>query len=345
MVRLTVYLDTSSWNHLSSGQMSSLRQIISKSDTCIPCYSTHSIEELLGVCDEEKRVELDLQLDVVGARYIEAISDTVGGMPAGCEITVKSREERSQIYEDMRKFSSTGGFGLGDFLQKLIGGIDSTSFEGIFKMGLTDIERLLDFDVSEFPLELAAMVTSAAEVKKEQARKAQCDLLEHLNRKEGIRMPQLDPARINNFTGAGAIERIFEAAEVHEDTSNMVEAFLAGPPRISSKRIEAHLGTPSWEQVYRLAQLLFLLGYWRESKHRKDTERARIDFAGGQADICHIANASFCSVFHTSDKPQARLAAAVYDHLNVPTMVLLYTPKTDDEVTLYTPTNIQVMDG
>ena len=124
----------------------------------------------------------------------------------------------------------------------------------------------------------------------------------------------------------------------------MVDEFLGQPPQISSKRTDAHLGIPTWEQVNRLAQLLFLLGYWREPKHRKDRERARIDFAGGQADICHIANASFCSIFHTSDKPQAHLAAAVYDHLNVPTMVLLYTPKTDTETTLYAPKSIQAID-
>ena len=179
---------------------------------------------------------------------------------------------------------------------------------------------------------------------KDQARKAQHDLLEHLNRQDDICLPQLDPAHINNFTGAGALERIIEVARSEEGTSIMVDEFLGQPPQISSKRTDAHLGIPTWEQVNRLAQLLFLLGYWREPKHRKDRERARIDFAGGQADICHIANASFCSIFHTSDKPQAHLAAAVYDHLNVPTMVLLYTPKTDTETTLYAPKSIQAID-
>ncbi|MCE8506820.1 hypothetical protein KBY28_00005 [Ruegeria pomeroyi] len=154
----------------------------------------------------------------------------------------------------------------------------------------------------------------------------------------------MDPARINNIKGAGTVERIIEAAKTQEGTSILVEECLGKPTRIAPKRADAHLGTPSWEQVYRLAQLLFLLGYWREPKHRKDTERARIDFAGGQADICHIAHACFCSVFHTSDKPQAHLAAAVYDHLNVPTMVLLYTPKTDTDTMLYAPKSIHVID-
>jgi hypothetical protein len=344
MVRLTVYLDTSSWNQLLSGQMSSVGQAIGRSGSCIPCYSIQSIEELLGARDEKKKAELDLQLDAVGARYLETISDTEGGTPTGHRITVKNRGERGQIYEDMQNFSSVGGFGLGDLLQKFIGGIGSTSFEDVSKMALTDIERLLDLDVSEFPPELAAMVTSEAEAIKEKARKAQHDLLEQLNREDDIRLQQLDAARINNFTGEGAFERIIELAKSHEGTSIMVEEFLGGPPRISSKRADAHLATPSWEQVYRLAQLLFLLGYWREPKHRKDTERARIDFAGGQADICHIANASFCSIFHTADKPQAHLAAAVYDHLNVPTMVLLHTPKTDTETTMYAPKSIQAID-
>lgn len=345
MVRLTLYLDTSSWNHLLVGQMSSFRKAIGRSGSCIPCYSAQSIEELLGVRSEKKRTELDLQLDAVGARFLETISDTVGGMPTGYRITVKNREERSQIYEDMQNFSSVGGFGLGDLLQKFIGGIGSTSFEDVSKMALTDIEQLLNLDVSECSPELATIVTRAANEMMEQARKAQQDLLEQLNRENDIRLQQLDPARINNFTGTGAIERIIEAANSHNSTSILVKEFLEQSPRISPERADAHLGTPSWEQVYRLAQLLFLLGYWREPKHRKDTERARVDFSGGQSDICHIANAFFCSVFHTSDKPQAHLAAAVYDHLNVSTMVQLYTPKTDAETSLYVPKSIQAIDA
>ncbi|MCE8511011.1 hypothetical protein KBY28_21405 [Ruegeria pomeroyi] len=161
--------------------MSSLRQVIGGSGCCIPCYSIQSIEELLGARDEKKRAELDLQLDAVGARYLETLSDTEGGTPTGHRIMVKNREERGQIYKDNDNFSSVGSFGLGDLLQKLIGGIGSISFQEVSKMAQTDFERLLDFDVSEFPPELAAMITSAAEAMKEQFRKVgsgPIDLLE-----------------------------------------------------------------------------------------------------------------------------------------------------------------------
>lgn len=324
--------------------MSSLRQVIGKSASCIPCYSIQTVEELLGARNEKKRAELDLQLDAVGARYLETLSETKGGMPTGHRISVKSREERGQIYEDMQNFSPVGGFGFGDLLQKLIGGIGSTSFDDISKAALTDIERMLDIDVSELPPEMVAMIKSATESMKKQAREAQDELLDQLSRQDDFFLPQLDPVHINNFTGAGAFERIIEVATSEEGTSAMVEQSLGQPPQIPSKRADAHLCTPTWEQVNRLAQLLFLLGYWREPKHRKDTKRARIDFAGGQTDILHIANASFCSVFHTSDKPQGHLAAAVYDHLNIPTMVMLYTPKTDTETTLYIPKSLQAID-
>lgn len=344
MVRLTVYLDTSSWNQLLSGQMSSDREVIIRSASCIPCYSVLSIQELFGVRDEKKKAKLDQQLDTVGARCLETVCDSEGGTPTGHRITAKNCEERARIYEDMQNFISVGSFGIGDLLQKFIGGISSTSFEDVSKMALTDLDQLLDFDVSELPPDLTEMVASAADAMKGEARKAQHDLLEQLNRHDDIYLPQMDPARINNFTGANAFERIIEAARSNEGTSVMVDEFLGQPPQISPKRADAHLVIPTWEQVNRLAQLLFLLGYWREPKHRKDTERARIDFAGGQTDICHIANASFCSVFHTSDKPQAHVAAAVYDHLNVPTTVVLYTPKTDTETTLYAPKSIQAID-
>lgn len=114
MLKPTIYLDTSSWNHLLNGQMSSLGEAIGKSGLCIPCYSIQSIEELLGAREEKKRTALDLQLDAVGARFLETLSDTDGGMPTDHRITFKDREQRGQIYDDMRKFSSVGGFGLGD---------------------------------------------------------------------------------------------------------------------------------------------------------------------------------------------------------------------------------------
>lgn len=343
MVKLTIYLDTSSWNHLLGGQMSSLERVTRKSETSIPCYSTQTIEEIFGTSNETKRNELDAQLDEVGARFLETISDAVGSMPTDYRIAAKNSEERRQIHEDMQSFSSIGVFGFSDLLQKSIGGIGSTSFEDIFQKALTDIERLLDFDVSEFPPGLAAIVTSKAEAMMEQARIAQNDLLEQLSKEDGIRLQQLDPARINNFTGAGAVERIIKAAKQYDGTSVLVDTFLEAPPRIPSNRADAHLVDPSWEKVHRLAQLLFLLGYRREAKHRKDTERARIDFSGGHADICHIANASFCGVFHTSDRPKAYLAAAVYYHLKVPTAVLLYTPKTNADTMLHAPEGIQAI--
>ncbi|UWR25735.1 hypothetical protein K3757_14915 [Sulfitobacter sp. S223] len=163
----------------------------------------------------------------------------------------------------MQNLSSVGGFGLGDLLQKFIGGIDSISFDDVSKMALADLDQLLDFDVSEFPPELAATVMGAAEEMKEKARKAQYDLTEQLNRENDIRLQQLDTARINNFVGTGAVDQIIEAENFHEGTSVMVEEFLKQPPRIPSKRADAHLGSPSWEQVYRLAQLLFLLSVVR----------------------------------------------------------------------------------
>lgn len=325
------------------GPMSSLGQVIRTTESCIPCYSAQSIEELLGTHDEKKNTDLDRQLDVVGARFLETFSDAEGVMPTGHRITTKNREERSRIHEDMRKLSSVGGFGLGDLLQKSIGGISSTPFEDVSAEALNDIERLLDFGVSELPPELASMVADVAAGMKQEARKAQREILQQLSRQDDYSLPQLGPKYINNFTGEGAFERIVEVANSNNGTSILVEEFLRGPPRISPRRADAHLGKPSWEQVHRLVQLLFLLGYWREPKHRKDTERARIDFAGGQADICHIANASFCSLFHTTDKSQAHLAAAVYDHLNIPTIVLLYAPNTDSETMLYAPKRIQAI--
>jgi hypothetical protein len=343
MVKFTIYLDTSSWNHLLGGHMSSLEKIIRKSETSIPCYSTQTIEELFGTSDKTKRNELDVQLDEVGARFLETISDPVGSMPTDFRITIKNRGERRQIHEDMQSFSSVGGFALGDLLQKFIGGIGSASIEDISQKALTDIERLLDFDVSELPPEFAAIVKSKAEAMVGQARTGLNDLLQQVSKEDGVQLSQLDPAHINNFTGVGAVERIIEVAKQHDGTSDFVEKFLEGPPCIPSNRADAHLVDPSWEKVHRLTQLLFLLGYRREAKHRKDTERARIDFSGGQADICHIANASFCSVFHTSDRPQAYLASAVYDHLKVPTVVLLYTPKTNGETMLHTPEGLQAI--
>lgn len=313
-------------------------------DLCIPCYSTQSIEELLGARDEKKRTALDLQLDAVGAKCLETLSETEGGMPTGYTISVKDREQRGQIYDDMQRFSSVGGFGLGDLLQKSIGGISSLPYDDILRKAQEDIECLLDLDVSGLPLELADTLLDAAANMKERARQNQHELHELMKLQDDFRLQQLAPASINNFTGSGAFERIIETARSQEGTLALVEEFLNKPTRIPPKRADAHLGTPCWEQVFRSSHLLFLLGYWREPKHRKDTERARVDFSGGQADISHISNAFFCSVFHTSDKPQAQLAAAVYDHLNVPTAVILYAPKNDVETVLYTPTRIQVID-
>lgn len=344
MLKLTVYLDTSSWNHLLNGPLPLLDEVIGKASLCIPCYSTQSIEELFGLRDEAKRAALDMQLDAVGARCLETISDVEGGMPTGYTITVKDPEQRQEIHNAMQKFASVGGFGLGDLLQKMIGGIPSTDHEDIIEKAKDDIEQLLNIDFSGLPPELEAALKKASEDMKHKAHKAQNDLFEQLNRQNDIRLQKLDPSRINNFTGAGAVERIFDSARSQEGSSYLVEEFLNQSPCIPAKRGEAHLGTPSWEQVSLLAQLLFLLGYWRETKYRKDTARARLDFSGGQADICHIANAFFCSIFYTSDKPQAHLAAAVYDHLSVPTAVILYSPVTNTESIVYMPTNLQAIE-
>lgn len=344
MPKITYYLDTSSWNHLLNGKMSVLNDAIGRADSCVLYYSTQSIVELLGVRDEQKRSALDLQLDMAGARHLETVSETEGGKPTDYMITLRDRGQRGQIYDDMLRFSPVGGFGIGDLLQKAIGGISSMSHEDIAAKALADFERLLDFDVSDLPNEVVEAVLTLTSDMMERARHAQAELLDQLNRQPEEQLKQMESARINNFTGSGAVERIIQAAKQQDATAALVDAFLCSHPAIPSVRLDAHLATPSWEQVSRLSQLLFLLGYWREPKHRKDSEQARIDFAGGQSDICHIANAFFCSVFYTSDKPQAQVAAAVYDHLNVPTIVILYTPATHEEVVLYFPSRIRAID-
>ncbi len=339
MPRLTVYLDNSSWNQLAKGLLSSFKDTITKNNSLI-CYSRENLHEIMATKNNAVRAALEHQLDDLSALLIKNLGEASDAATYKAEFKHITHKERLRIYENAEPLSPLGGFGLADILQKLIGGISSTSYEDIAQEAFLNLKSMLETATNDLP---NSPVKTQLEQKKEkilrEAKDALDQLLKQINQHSEMRLPELDHVKAANFSGQGTVENIFLKAQ-KTDAIWVVKAFLSDIP---VQRNKARIMQANHEQVLRLAQTLFFLRYKREAKNMKDGERARVDFQGSTTDLDHIANASACSVFHSSDKAQAQLAAAVYDHLNIPTLVCYYSVKTNAETALYSPSTLQLI--
>ncbi|KXF91517.1 hypothetical protein AT574_06235 [Phaeobacter inhibens] len=221
----------------------------------------------------------------------------------------------------------------------MIGGIASKGYNSIGEEALKNIRAMLDAATNEFEDSANRIAWKHyAQDTLQRAEVAIDELTKRLEAQGECRIPELNPAKIANFSGKGAAENVLREA-AKSNAKYVVDAFLSDIPidRAVSRQME-----PTRDQILRLAQALFFLRYNRESKNMKDSEQARKDFQGSLTDLEHIANASACSIFHTSDKGQSKIASAVYDHLNVPTCVLYYLAKDDRTEVRYDPSKLNV---
>lgn len=62
MLRLTFYLDNSSWNHLARGHINSFRNVVAINNSLI-CYSLDNLRENLSTAISNNRIALELQID------------------------------------------------------------------------------------------------------------------------------------------------------------------------------------------------------------------------------------------------------------------------------------------
>ncbi len=334
MRRLTLYLDSSSWNIGVNSVQGSVM-----SNGLIVCYSIENLLELLSTSSTSKRDYLDSQLDQLSAEFIENCGDSRSGFTYETSLRKLNRDERRFLFENAKQVSTIGGFGLSDYLQKMIGGIASKGYKSIGEEALKNLRAMLDAPINEFEDNANRIVWSRyAQDTLQHAEEAIDELTKRLEAHDDCRLPELNPAKIANFSGKGAAEKVLREAG-KSDAKYVVDAFLSDIPidRAVSRQME-----PTRDQILRLAQALFFLRYNRESKNMKDSEQARKDFQGSLTDLEHIANASACSIFHTSDKKQSNIASAVYDHLNVSTCVLYYSANDDRTEVRYDPSKLNV---
>lgn len=334
MRRLTLYLDNSSWNLAANSVQPSIM-----SNGIIVCYSIDNLLELLSTSSPCKRDDLDNQLDQLSAEFLENCGESGSGFTYETSLKKLNKDERGILFENAKQVSPIGGFGLLDYLQKMIGGIASKGYNSIGEESLKNLRVMLYTAINE--LEDSAEKIAWRRYAQDTLQHAEVainNLTKLLETHEEYRIPELNPAKIANFSGEGAAEKVLREAE-KSNAKYVVDTFLDDVPidRRVSRQMEA-----TRDQILRLAQTLFFLRYNRESKNMRDSEQARSDFQGSWTDLEHIANASACSIFHTSDKRQSNIASAVYDHLNVPTFVLYYSVKDDRTEVRHEPSKLNV---
>lgn len=225
-------------------------------------------------------------------------------------------------------------------LQKMIGGIQSKSYDAIFQEALGNMESMLDTAIDDLDDGIERdLCILRKRIILQDANSAIDDFQYQVAKHEDLRLPEVDHVKVANFSGKGAAEKVFNEAE-KSGAFETVRAFLSDVPIM---RNEAHEVQMERDKILRVTQTLFFLRYKRETKNMKDSERARADFQGSLTDLEHIANASVCSVFHTSDKAQAAIAAATYDHLNIPTAVAHFSIKDDVTTFIHLPSQISAI--
>lgn len=342
MLTPTIYFDNSSWNALAEGDKCKIRRGL-LSTNIVTCYSIENLLEMLSTTNQEKLAQFQKTMDELNCRLLTRENGEALGKTYKASYSELNTQQRWERFKEAKLMSPIGTFGLTDLLQKMIGGIPSKSNEDIMTEALENMKTMLDDAIKDLDDDNDKILMQILkENLLQKAKEASTALVEQLANSEEFKLPELDHVHIVNFTGPGVVERIFKEAENPKYTGviDLIDGFCSHIPR---RREEGRKCNATYDMIVNLAQLLFLLRYKREAKNTRDGERARVDFQGSMTDFYHIANSSVCSIFHTCDKAQAHMAAAVFDHFDIKTLVTLHQRDNDSPTTLYKPRSLSGM--
>ncbi len=333
---------------MAEGDKSKIRTGLLSSNV-VTCYSIENLLEMLSTTNQEKLANLETVMNELDCRFLTRENGEAFGKTYKASYFELNAQQRWERFKEAKLMSPIGTFGLTDLLQKMVGGIPSKSNEDIMTEALENMKKMLDDAVNDLDDDNdndndndKMLIQTLKENLLQKAKKASTALIEQLENSEKLELPELDHVHIANFTGPGVVERIFKEAENPKYTGviDLIDGFCGHIPK---SREEGRKCNATYDMIVNLAQLLFLLRYKREAKNTRDGERARVDFQGSMTDFYHIANSSVCSIFHTYDKAQAHIAAAVFDHFDIKTLVTLNHHNDETPATLYKPRSLSGM--
>lgn len=325
--RILVYLDHNVLDLMTKGDPHQVRGLL-KNNNLTPVYSDETLKEIQRSTGYESEfIEL---LEEIDAKYIEPILDQHFKQTGQANIHSVLASDIYKRYLANQLENGSGDFGMSEMLMKFYGGQSDRSFEEIFQQGAVDLQRhmiealkgideislgeAIDIEsIKKLIEDLPALMSSQSSGVAEKLDDRSEHPVSEFEAKTGI-----GPVILKNVKPPNVVEKIWKMLSDIEGFSEIdIETFFGVKPH--SFEADSDREKTIQEKVNAVYHQLNFLGYYRDSKMRKDRR-----FKASFSDMTHAGVASFCHLFLCRDEDLVMKAAAAYEYLGVNTRILHY---------------------
>lgn len=324
---ILAYLDHNILDRMTKGDPDDIRNILETS-AITPVYSDETLKEIERSVGYENNF-LTL-LNEISAKKIVPLLE-------GSKLTGKAELLSSDSFEAYEQYmansnpSENSNFGLSEMVQKLYGGRNNETYEGILKSGaeeLSPLFRELEQNIDEIPLpegyskeqfrEMLSAMPKLLEKSYEEIYQSMDNEAGESPVKDLENVLGIGPKQLNNIDGPGVLKKIWALLEKPLEGKNqefdVFFGIIPNPAESDSDREKT-----IQEKVNAIYHQLNYIGYHRDTKMHKERR-----FKASMSDMTHAGLASFCHLIFCRDKGLVMKTAAAYEYLGMSTRILYY---------------------
>ncbi len=309
-----IYLDHNIYDSFTKNELLELKTLILESFQVV--YSNENLKEIARSPEYSNRF-LNV-LSELNAYYMEIVLDKNWNITD--RMRFYSTSPQKAYNEHLKNTRDFGSINFDQFLHKLLGGRDTSSFNEIIGEIQNSLDSMLDgldtynnifkFGVSHLRKDAHHTFEQLkAQIDKTIPNDIKFDATNALRQEVGT-----GPAFLNNIQGRGILYRIFEMIKQFPGISEVQNLFL-GIENDEITRV-VNPNKTIYQTICGIYAFLEMLGYWSDRRLKKEQR-----FSAFQSDRLHVANAAFTEAIFTRDKPLAMKAGAIYEHLGIRTNI------------------------
>jgi hypothetical protein len=321
--KISVYLDQNILDQIKKGDWNDLQGTI-REHNLIPVYSEETLKEINRSKSSEKFIGIlaDMKAQMI-------IPDKNGFEFTGTATFHNiCPHKQYKHFLDNQKTLPEMGYGLTGLLRKFHGGMDDLSFKEALSIGSNEFTGLLEELFKDIEQSDEFTFLDKDDLKQEFHKMADClkqsydyisqeldqyknSIIKNFQSNSGLRTIEL-----NNIQKPGIVEQVlekFESSITHKEHYNRDE-FIGIVSSIHEN------GTRKKTEIEKINSVYFMLntlGYYQDNDLSEENK-----FIAAFSDMTHAGLASFCTMVFSSDKKFVMKTKAVYEFLNIPTIVL-----------------------
>jgi hypothetical protein len=310
-----IYLDHNIYDSFTKNELQELKTSIHESFQV--AYSDENLKEIAR--SPEYSDSFLKVLSELNAYYMEIVLDK------NWNITDRMRfyntSPQIAYNEQLKNTRDFGSINFDQFLHKLLGGRDTSSYNEIIGEiqnsldsmldGLDTYDNIFNFGVSHLRKDAHHTFEQLkAQIDETIPNDIKFNATNALRQEAGT-----GPVVLNNIQGSGTLQRILEGVKSLPEMANVLKVLLGLDKEEALKLINPSRSL--CQTICGLYTFLEILGYWSDRRLKHEHR-----FSAFLSDQYHAANAIFTKAILTRDRQLAMKAGAIYEYLGIGTKVV-----------------------